>query len=893
MSRPGARVVVCCIVFLVVGSGARAVTPQQVDKAIKRGVEWFYSTQNEKGNWETAPAAGRDAQKEPANPASGQWGGYSSLATYALLDAGESWKDKRVRDALEWLNKAPMTGTYAVAIRSQVWQYLPQTKGVKEAAQRDCGMLLSGMKSKGDARGMWAYFVSDAAHPRYDHSTSQIALLGVWAANQAGREVPTAFWKESENAWKGHQNADGGWSYIYKGEGEQGTSKMSMTLAGVATLFIAQDYVHSNDGINCGGNVFDDRLVWGTKWINDHIGEGIGGGYNLYAAQRVGLASGFKYFGTYDWYKEAADRLVKGQGGDGSWGGSIPETAFAMVVLSRGRAPIILNKFEYTLEGAAPKNAKRMIRPIVETPLTPKATPRPARADRNAPKPPPNQAREKPAAPPALVEVPADPDAKPNEYEANWCQRPRDVAIFTRWMTDVTERKLNWQIISNRASVDDFHDAPVLYMSGNQKLTLPKETVDKLRQYVEEGGLVFGQADCASKEFTDSFIALGKQMFPMYEFRELPADHPIYTRQEFLRKNWKNPPSVLALSNGTRELMITLPGNDVGRNWQQGTYLGKEESYQVMNGIVLYAVDRQNLKYKGGTHVVRLDPNAGGGGGGAAGKTIKVARLQFAGNWNPEPAGWSRLSAIVQKQLQTKIDTEPVQLGQGKLDAATYPIAHLTGTGEFGFTKDQLNELKKYVLKGGVVLCDAAGGNSEFAKTAAGQLDDIITGSKLEPINADDPVLAAGTGPDEAAAPMITSTPIVQPDAAGNSPTTLPTTGRNLFPDAPGATTQPATTQSAVAKVTLPGGFPVEYRSFARARLGTTDNLRLKGLRFRKKWAVIFSAEDLSTGLVGQQVDGINGYTPACATEIMRRLVMNLGQAAAASNPAPAAAAGR
>src|SRR5258706_2686258 len=315
MSRSGARVV-CFLVILGFASSLRAATPQEVDKAIKRGVEWLYAQQNDAGNWETTPGPGRDFAKEPAKPESGQWGGYSSLATYALLDAGESWKDKRIRDALEWLNKAPMIGTYAVALRAQVWQYLPQTKGVKEAAQRDCGMLLSGMKAKGDARGMWAYFVSDGAHPRYDHSTSQIALLGVWACNQAGREVPTAFWKESENAWKGHQNEDGGWAYIYKGEGEQGMSKMSMTLAGVATLFIAQDYVHSSDGINCGGNVFDDRLIWGTKWIKDHIAEGIGGGYNIYAAERVGLASGFKHFGTDDWYQQAAGGLGRGQQGN-------------------------------------------------------------------------------------------------------------------------------------------------------------------------------------------------------------------------------------------------------------------------------------------------------------------------------------------------------------------------------------------------------------------------------------------------------------------------------------------------------------------------------------------------------------------------------------------------
>ena len=39
---------------------------------------------------------------------------------------------------------------------------------------------------------------------------------------------------------------------------------------------------------------------------------------------------------------------------------------------------------------------------------------------------------------------------------------------------------------------------------------------------------------------------------------------------------------------------------------------------------------------------------------------------------------------------------------------------------------------------------------------------------------------------------------------------------------------------------------------------------------------IIVSGEDLSTGLVGQQVDGIYGYTPACATEIVRRIVLNV-----------------
>jgi hypothetical protein len=37
--------------------------------------------------------------------------------------------------------------------------------------------------------------------------------------------------------------------------------------------------------------------------------------------------------------------------------------------------------------------------------------------------------------------------------------------------------------------------------------------------------------------------------------------------------------------------------------------------------------------------------------------------------------------------------------------------------------------------------------------------------------------------------------------------------------------------------------------------------------------AVFFSVEDLSTGLVGQPVDGIYGYEPASATDLMRNMI--------------------
>ena len=40
--------------------------------------------------------------------------------------------------------------------------------------------------------------------------------------------------------------------------------------AGVASLFITQDYFHSNEGISCGGNVENPYITKGLNWITKH-----------------------------------------------------------------------------------------------------------------------------------------------------------------------------------------------------------------------------------------------------------------------------------------------------------------------------------------------------------------------------------------------------------------------------------------------------------------------------------------------------------------------------------------------------------------------------------------------------------------------------------------------
>ena len=73
----------------------------------------------------------------------------------------------------------------------------------------------------------------------------------------------------------------------------------------------------------------------------------------------------------------------------------------------------------------------------------------------------------------------------------NWNQRPRDASQVTKFIGVQIERKLNWQIVNLQAPVDELHDAPILYISGNKPLTFDQAEKEKLRAYIEEirGGI--------------------------------------------------------------------------------------------------------------------------------------------------------------------------------------------------------------------------------------------------------------------------------------------------------------------------------------------------------------------------------------------------------------------
>src|SRR5205085_8433684 len=108
------------------------------------------------------------------------------------------------------------------------------------------------------------------------------------------------------------------------------------------------------------GNPHDANIEKGIKWISDNYKTLLNGEshtqyypyYGLFGIERIGVASGYKYLGNVNWYDDGANYLLKDQKQNGGWSGTI-NTALAMLFLVRGRAPVLMNKLEYTIAGPA------------------------------------------------------------------------------------------------------------------------------------------------------------------------------------------------------------------------------------------------------------------------------------------------------------------------------------------------------------------------------------------------------------------------------------------------------------------------------------------------------------------------------------------------------------
>jgi len=350
------------------------VNDQSVTKAIDRAVNYLYAAAGPGGIWDSPAATDVKALGNKASCMDHNWGGRTALVLGALASAGQQG-DPRFRKALLWLVEQEITGTYAVGLRLNLMHNLRKPEDFSRLIRRDANLLGKGVHAR-DKAAYWSYFPGPkrktyGGTPKAlgDYSNINYAVLGLWAAREERVEVPRSMWLALERTYVLGQHENGGWSYF---PARQNTPKTpgywsritaSMTTAGIASLYLVLDYAYVGRG-NLGSyrkTSAYKSIQRGLKWMGENFNSRRNPGrpewstYYFYNCERVGAAAGLKYFGTHDWFREIAATILSRQRADGSipvttpaqYGGVLVDTAYSLLFLTAGSAPIIMNKLQH------------------------------------------------------------------------------------------------------------------------------------------------------------------------------------------------------------------------------------------------------------------------------------------------------------------------------------------------------------------------------------------------------------------------------------------------------------------------------------------------------------------------------------------------------------------
>ena len=640
----------------------REVTDEDVDRVMEEAKRYLWGQQTGSGLW-------------PRHHHNLPGGGTTALAMFALLEAGESHNDPRMSKGLEALLGLKTNNVYVIATRVMALSQIVAShkdSPCRGQLEKDLKWLTGSALRQG---GAWGYA---GPEPTGDNSCSQFALLALWEADRAGIRINPGLIRLVERIWLRRQRRDGGWTYPGQ-PNVAAKSTLTMTTAGLASLFICQDVLTKT----CQPYPHRRKTKAGWKYLSENLkNDYFRNGYLAFCVQRVGMASGRKFIAGMDWFATGAAKLAEpnpyGRGYGGQWG-PVVRASFELIFLARGRIPLTFNKLAHGADAADWDFHTRDVPHFTEY------------MRRNFER----RMRWQ------IVKI------------ADNIQLLLDAPILLmtgRKALDFTPRQ--WQKLREYTLRGG---TLLLIPSHNSKAFLASARAALATLYAERRRIVAGPSP-RSRPATAPATAPAQES-DLFTLRQLPEDHPIYTLHQKVPNARKTAP-MWGVSDGTR-LLAVICRRDITCAWQRRAVATGKIDYMLGVNFFLYATGANSLR-------MRLRPVFAGSGGQAR-RRAKVAWLKHPGNWCTQPYALNYLSAKLTAENRVAIQTTVgAPLQADKLEG--HHLAWMTGHSGFSLSRAEIGALRSYLDAGGTLFINAVGGSREFNLSAREMLEELFAG---------------------------------------------------------------------------------------------------------------------------------------------------------------------
>jgi len=119
---------------------------------------------------------------------------------------------------------------------------------------------------------------------------------------------------------------------------------------------------------------------------------------------------------------------------------------------------------------------------------------------------------------------------------------------------------------------------------------------------------------------------------------------------------------------------------------------------------------------------------------------IAMQKLQYDGDWNPDPFDARKLTTRAAQDLATPMTWQVVETGASAQELACAPILYLQGKKAFSFTDAWRKELKLFIDNGGFVFASACCGSASFDRSFRDEMAQLYPDAKFEPLPPGHPV---------------------------------------------------------------------------------------------------------------------------------------------------------
>ena len=354
------------------------------------------------------------------------------------------------------------------------------------------------------------------------------------------------------------------------------------------------------------------------------------------------------------------------------------------------------------------------------------------------------QERKNPPQPPVLLTKIRTADAE------DWARTPHDLKKLLEWMSgemgaNFTSNIKTWAEVSTNP-----RENPVLYRSGYKPFKLEPAEATRLREYVRNGGTVIFNALVGHPDFYQSALEAARLILPENPVYRLRLDHPLFRsyneikevkyRERAIRDGVVTDayPWIDGVDIDNRTAII-ISRFDIAMGWENNRHdsWGYEDADARRLGanMLSYVTAMQEAGRSAGKSVELADA------GGSKAGSLRIGWITHAGPWKTRPAAMPMLLRKFNEATGAPVSFESRDISLSDASMFETPMLYLTGTTDFALGENERANLRRFLLKGGVLFAEAGDGRSTFDTAFRAEMAKVLPEYPLVRVTADAPLL--------------------------------------------------------------------------------------------------------------------------------------------------------